>query len=186
MILFCCAFELGLPEDLSAIEVILYYYYYTIPHPSCILRSCHCFLGIRSVFSVVMQPGLLLFCCFAISWNYLSFPSLLPPRGRPSLHHIHHAMGPIQVQDLAPGVRRCRRWLHSTIRWSRCRHHTQNSVHRRRRHVGPDNRGSVLPDMQMDGYMRTTRHHSEPRESPLRERHGWVRRIRDNNNKHPA
>ena len=28
MILFCCASELGLPEDLSAIEVILYYYYY--------------------------------------------------------------------------------------------------------------------------------------------------------------
>ena len=27
MILFCCASELGLPEDLSAIEVILYYYY---------------------------------------------------------------------------------------------------------------------------------------------------------------
>ena len=26
MILFCCASELGLPEDLSAIEVILYYY----------------------------------------------------------------------------------------------------------------------------------------------------------------
>ena len=28
MILFCCASELGLPEDLSAIEVILYYYHY--------------------------------------------------------------------------------------------------------------------------------------------------------------
>ena len=28
MILLCCASELGLPEDLSAIEVILYYYYY--------------------------------------------------------------------------------------------------------------------------------------------------------------
>ena len=28
MILFCCASELGPPEDLSAIEVILYYYYY--------------------------------------------------------------------------------------------------------------------------------------------------------------
>ena len=27
MILFCCASELGPPEDLSAIEVILYYYY---------------------------------------------------------------------------------------------------------------------------------------------------------------
>ena len=27
MVLFCCASELGLPEDLSAIEVILYYYY---------------------------------------------------------------------------------------------------------------------------------------------------------------
>ena len=30
MILLCCASELGLPEDLSAIEVILYYYYYYI------------------------------------------------------------------------------------------------------------------------------------------------------------
>ena len=28
MILFCCASELGPPENLSAIEVILYYYYY--------------------------------------------------------------------------------------------------------------------------------------------------------------
>ena len=28
MILFCCDSELGPPEDLSAIEVILYYYYY--------------------------------------------------------------------------------------------------------------------------------------------------------------
>ena len=28
MILFCCASELGTPEDLSAIEIILYYYYY--------------------------------------------------------------------------------------------------------------------------------------------------------------
>ena len=28
MILFCCASELGPPEDVSAIEVILYYYYY--------------------------------------------------------------------------------------------------------------------------------------------------------------
>ena len=28
MILLCCATELGLPKDLSAIEVILYYYYY--------------------------------------------------------------------------------------------------------------------------------------------------------------
>ena len=27
MILFCCASELGPPEDLRAIEVILYYYY---------------------------------------------------------------------------------------------------------------------------------------------------------------
>ena len=33
MILFCCASELGLPEDLSAIEVILYYYY--------IIHMCH-------------------------------------------------------------------------------------------------------------------------------------------------
>ena len=30
MILFCCASEFGPPEDLSAIEVILYYYYYVI------------------------------------------------------------------------------------------------------------------------------------------------------------
>ena len=30
MILLCCASELGLPEDLSAIEVILYYYYYAL------------------------------------------------------------------------------------------------------------------------------------------------------------
>ena len=32
MILLCCASELGLPEDLSAIEVILYYYYYRPYH----------------------------------------------------------------------------------------------------------------------------------------------------------
>ena len=32
MILLCCASELGLPEDLSAIEVILYYYYYYYEH----------------------------------------------------------------------------------------------------------------------------------------------------------
>ena len=42
MILFCCASELGLPEDLSAIEVILYYYYYyysTITVPTEIQRA---------------------------------------------------------------------------------------------------------------------------------------------------
>ena len=33
MILLCCASELGLPEDLSAIEVILYYYYYYYHSP---------------------------------------------------------------------------------------------------------------------------------------------------------
>ena len=32
MVLFCCASELGPPEDLSAIEVILYYYYYYYLH----------------------------------------------------------------------------------------------------------------------------------------------------------
>ena len=34
MILLCCASELGLPEDLSAIEVILYYYYYYVIIPA--------------------------------------------------------------------------------------------------------------------------------------------------------
>ena len=38
MILFYCASELGLPEDLSAIEVILYYYYYYY-RPNTILYS---------------------------------------------------------------------------------------------------------------------------------------------------
>ena len=37
MILFCCASELGPPEDLSAIEVILYYYYYYL-YAVCLLQ----------------------------------------------------------------------------------------------------------------------------------------------------
>ena len=35
MILFCCASELGLPDDLSAIEVILHYYYLSFWYSNC-------------------------------------------------------------------------------------------------------------------------------------------------------
>ena len=39
MILFCCASELGPPEDLSAIEVILYYYYYVTRELAAVRQS---------------------------------------------------------------------------------------------------------------------------------------------------
>ena len=40
MILFCCASELGLPEDLSAIGVILYYYYYYTDLKTLSVKCC--------------------------------------------------------------------------------------------------------------------------------------------------
>ena len=49
MILFYCASELGLPEDLSAIEVILYYYYYYL--------IIYCGLTASSVYMWVRMTG---------------------------------------------------------------------------------------------------------------------------------
>ena len=54
MILLCCASELGLPEDLSAIEVILYYYYYYYLYyyrrRVCVFAKFDQFLPVRSHF----------------------------------------------------------------------------------------------------------------------------------------
>ena len=88
MILLCCASELGLPEDLSAIEVILYYYYYyhnghatfgdetvepkivgrTLRRPT---RDCKktieqetYWLNLRLLCENALEYNRLIFCCF--------------------------------------------------------------------------------------------------------------------------
>ena len=63
MILFCCASELGPPEDLSAIEVILYYYYhYHLLGMAHMLRIGNCFV----VDHVACPYGLSCWICYEL------------------------------------------------------------------------------------------------------------------------
>ena len=60
MILFCCASELGLPEDLSAIEVILYYIIMFMDGPfmGFFSVSSRLFLGLRqNIFPLITQAS---------------------------------------------------------------------------------------------------------------------------------
>ena len=71
MILFCCTSELGPPpEDLSAIEVILYYYYCLMPNLSVLLRNAQRFLHLSATTKSM--------CCS--SRRHGSIPGVMKPR----------------------------------------------------------------------------------------------------------
>ena len=74
MILLCCASELGLPEDLSAIEVILYYYYYNNNHHICISCDSVSAAPIKVITFWWSEDMNMLFC---ILFRYLDFSIIL-------------------------------------------------------------------------------------------------------------
>ena len=70
MILLCCASELGLPEDLSAIEVILYYYYYYLC--SSVLHQLCCWMSVLFVFLSPLSAVLLDECVICVPQSFIS------------------------------------------------------------------------------------------------------------------